>query len=143
MSISLEELLNEWDLDSNIDKNKIDHEALKIPKLHHKYFRYLLKEKHVFKKGTVELSELRLKKIMYYSGKATAQEYKEKPFDLKVLKGDLHEYLSADKDINKLALILSAQEEKVKFLEDILKSIHNRNFILKNYIEWQRFQAGS
>jgi hypothetical protein len=30
----------------------------------------------------------------------------------------------------------------LKYLEDIIKSINNRTYQIKNAIEWQKFQAG-
>jgi hypothetical protein len=39
-------------------------------------------------------------------------------------------------------LKVGLQQEKVEFLETITKSITNRNFIIKNAIDWNRFVMG-
>lgn len=33
-------------------------------------------------------------------------------------------------------------DAELKFLEEIIKTVANRTFQIKNAIEWQRFQAG-
>ena len=37
---------------------------------------------------------------------------------------------------------IAFQNEKVELLETIIKSISNRNFIIKNAIDWNRFVMG-
>ena len=39
-------------------------------------------------------------------------------------------------------LKVAYQNEKVELLETIIKSISNRNFIIKNAIDWNRFVMG-
>jgi 3,4-dihydroxy-2-butanone 4-phosphate synthase len=65
-----------------------------------------------------------------------------KPFDLKVLKNDLHVYIESDKEIidaeNKIVYL----ETTTKYIDYVLKSISSRGWDIKNAIEWKKFEAG-
>ena len=71
-----------------------------------------------------------------------AKVYVTKPFDLKVLKNDLHIYIESDKDIidseNKIIYL----ETTTKYIDYVLKSIQSRGWDIKNAIEWKKFEAG-
>ena len=74
-------------------------------------------------------------KFEYYSGKAPSKVYAEKPFDLKVLKGDIPMYVDSDPEMTR-------QQQKIDYLETclttidrILKQIDSRGFAIKNTIE--------
>jgi len=65
------------------------------------------------------------------------------PFDLKILKQDLDKYLDGDADLILEKQKITYQEEKVSYLESVLKSINNRNWEIKNAIEWRKFLNGT
>jgi hypothetical protein len=65
-----------------------------------------------------------------------------KPFQLKVLRGDLDKYIQSDKDIINLSLKIDFHSANANYLEDIIKTIHSRNFVIKNMIDILKFQAG-
>jgi hypothetical protein len=52
-------------------------------------------------------------------------------------------YLESDKDIINLSLKIGLQEAVVEYLESIIKQINNRNFILKNILDWEKFRTGA
>jgi hypothetical protein len=64
------------------------------------------------------------------------------PFALKLLKQDLPIYLDADRDLININLQIGMQEEKVEVLDSILKTIANRGYAIKNYIDWKKFENG-
>mgnify|MGYP000899095436 FL=1 len=53
----LEDIEKEWAIDSVISNLKLDNESLKIPKLHSKYYSYLINEKLVHVKIKKKLEE--------------------------------------------------------------------------------------
>ena len=69
--------------------------------------------------------------------------YREKPFDLKVLKADVHIYINSDPDIQKADQKVAYLNQVVKYLEQILRTINNRTFLIKNMIEWKKFTSGA
>ena len=47
-------------------------------------------------------------------------------------------YIDADNDMIKMNSKIAMQEEVVGVCEEILKSVNNRGFQIKNAIEWRR-----
>ena len=142
-TMNLEELQAEADKDLVIDDTELDTESLKTPILHNKYLQYYNKFNLLLKKSQWEERTLNREKWEYYTGKSDPSVYKEKPFDLKVLKADVHIYISSDDDLQKIQAKVVYQEAIVYYLEQILKIINNRSFTIKNAIEWRRFTSGA
>ena len=141
--MTLEELQSQVDKDLVIDDTELDTESLRTPILHNKYLQYYNKFNLLLKKSQWEERTLQREKWEYYTGKSDPSVYKEKPFDLKVLKNDVHIYINADEDIQKVQAKIVYQEAIVNYLEQILRMINNRSFTIKNAIEWRRFTSGA
>ena len=141
--MNLEELQAQADKDLVIDDTELDTESLKTPILHNKYLQYYNKFNLLLKKSQWEERTLNREKWEYYTGKSDPSVYKEKPFDLKVLKADVHIYINSDDDLQKIQAKVVYQEAIVHYLEQILKIINNRSFTIKNAIEWRRFTSGA
>ena len=141
--MDLETILGMWKKDSVIDNTLIDEAAIKIPQLHQKYLtlhsEYLL----LSKKKLQELKVLQHRKYLYYSGRATPEEYEETPFDLKVMKSDVPGWVSVDEQVQRVELKLEYYYATIRALEDILKQVHQLSFNIKNVIQWRMFVAGS
>ena len=142
-TMNLEELQAEADKDLVIDDTELDTESLKTPILHNKYLQYYNKFNLLLKKSQWEERTLNREKWEYYTGKSDPSVYKEKPFDLKVLKADVHIYINSDDELQKIQAKVVYQEAIVYYLEQILKIITNRSFTIKNAIEWRRFTSGA
>jgi hypothetical protein len=141
--MNLEELQAEADKDLVIDDTELDTESLKTPILHNKYLQYYNKFNLLLKKTQWEERTLNREKWEYYTGKSDPSVYKEKPFDLKVLKADVHIYINSDDELQKIQAKVVYQEAIVNYLEQILRIINNRSFTIKNAIEWRRFTSGA
>lgn len=140
--MTLDELLKQSETDSQIDRTNLGHESLRTPELVNKYLKELMREKIALRDLEAEYDTLFLDRMLYYTGKADAAVYKQEPFDLKVLKGDASKYIDADPKIITIKKKLSLREEKVRFLEETIKTMNNRNFAIKNAIDWQKFTNG-
>ena len=141
--MTLEELQAQADKDLVIDDTELDTESLKTPILHNKYLQYYNKFNLVLKKSQWEERTLQREKWEYYTGKSDPEVYKQKPFDLKVLKNDVHIYINSDEDIQKIQAKIEYQSAIVSYLEQILRILNNRSFTIKNAIEWRRFTSGA
>ena len=84
MNITHETLLEMWEQDASIDKTRLDDESVDVPKLHHKYLSVYLELKAKKIAFNHKLEDVKKDKELYYSGQATADVYKAKPFDLKL-----------------------------------------------------------
>ena len=141
--ITLDDVQHEWTIDSKIDPELLDEESIKIPQLHSKYLKYLSDVKLLKIKKEMEYKVLLREKFEYYTGKADEEVYKEKPFDLKILKQDLSLYMESDTDIQALLARINYYEEIMFFLDKLLHCLNNRGFQIKNSIDWQKFMQGS
>ena len=141
--ITLDDVQHEWTIDSKIDPELLDEESIKIPQLHSKYLKYLSDVKLLKIKKEMEYRVLLRENFEYYTGKASEEVYKEKPFDLKILKQDLSLYMDSDTDIQALLARINYYEEIMFFLDKVLHCLNNRGFQIKNSIDWQKFMQGS
>ena len=138
-----EQLLEMWQTDAGINKTTLDDEALNIPKLHHKYLQILMEIRSKKIAYQHKLEDLKKDKELYYSGQAEADVYKEKPFDLKILKPDVDKYLESDDEYVLKKTKVDYLETIVNYLDQVLRQIQNRTFQIKNAIEWKRFTSGA
>lgn len=143
--MKLEDIHTEWGKDSKIDPLNLSSESLNTPKLHGKYLKIMSEERLKLKKLRTAKGELVFAKTEYFTGKMDKAELDARgwePFAVRLLKQDLPIYLEADKDIITVNLQIGMQEEKVEVLESILKTIANRGYQIKNYIDWKKFENG-
>ena len=131
--------------DCVIDDAELDVESIKIPQLHNKYLNIFHDEKLILLKTEAEYKSMLRVRWEYYSGKMTKDdldEYGWEPFELKILKPDLSIYLDSDEMLVRLKNKVAYQKEKIEYLESVLKSLNNRNWIIRNAIEWRKFTSG-
>ena len=140
--MDLSELQDQVDRDLKIDDTELDMESIRTPQLHNKYLKLYTKYSLQLKKAQDDYKILYRSKWEYYTGKAAPDVYQEHPFDLKVLKADVGIYLDSDKDIQELGQKEAYIQAIVTYLEKILREINNRNWTIRNTIEWKKFLHG-
>ena len=140
--MNINEIENLWEEDSKLDPDNLQLESLKIPSLHSKYHKIYNNVSLLKKIEENKLTELLKDKWLYYSGKASPEVYKDKPFDHRVIKQDLEKYISSDIDILKIKTKIDYYLLMLEYLESIIKTIHNRSFVIKNCLEAMKFTAG-
>lgn len=134
-----------WAKDAPIDETNLIGESKRIPQLHSKYYSMYFNEALRVKKLKADLAELKRDKMEYYGGSMAEEDLRErgwKPFQLKVLRNDMDKYIVGDRDIIKLSLKIDYHTERANYLEDIIKTIHSRNFVIKSMIDVMKFQSG-
>lgn len=141
--IDIDFIKDHWAQDSKMDEDLLDHESIKIPQLHSKYLNWLSDVRLIKIKKEQDYKKLLREKFEYYTGKADAEVYKEKPFDLKILKQDVQLYVESDDEIQSALNKLNYYKEMIFLLESILSNISTRGFQIKNSIEWQKFMQGT
>ena len=144
--MKLDDIIGLWQEDSVINNSELGEEAIKISKLHSKYYQIFIHEKLLLRKYESQLKELRLEKSEFYMFGPSTQEQIDKGWKLpaagKVLKTDLPNYIDADKDIIEMTLKIGLQKEKVDFLDSIIKSLTGRGFNIKAAIDYEKFKMG-
>ena len=141
--MTLEELQQSVNKDFKLDDTELDTESVNIPLLHNKYLIHFNKFSLLLKKSEYDHKSMIRDKWENYTGKADPSVYKEKPFDIKVLKADVHIYMDSDPDLQKADQKVAYLNQIVKYLEQVLRSVNNRTFLIKNAIEWKKFTSGA
>ena len=142
--MNLSEIQDQAKRDLKINDLELDIESLRIPSLHTKYLQILTENSLKLKKANGELSVLKRNKWIYYTGKAPEEVYKEKgdfPLKLKT-KDEERTFIEADEEFQKKKTEVEYYETVVDYLQEIVKQIGQRNFQIKNAIEWRKFEAG-
>ena len=141
--MNIEKIQEMWEKDSQIDPDNLHDESLKIPQLHSKYYTLYNTITLLREKARESYAKVRLERYNYYTGKATAEVYAEEPFPYKVREKDaIQRHLDADDRMNKIDMKIKYYDVMLKFLEEIIRTVSNRTYQIKNAIEWNKFQAG-
>ena len=141
--IDLESLQKMWEEDSEIDKDNLHDESLKIPQLHAKYFDLYNTIFLLRKKADQQRKNIRHERYEYFSGKSDPDVYIKDPFPKKIRDKDtMQKYLDADDKLSNSSLKIEYYDTMLTYIESILKVVQNRTFQIKNAIEFMRFQSG-
>lgn len=140
----IDELLEMWRKDAEIDRTEPGKALLDIPKLHSKYLNILSRHRLLVKEAEFKYNKMKKVKWEYYTGKmddATLKHYGWEPFPF-ILKSDITTYLDSDEDLNKFLANKAMHEEIVDVCNAILKELNSRTFQLRDFISWERFIQG-
>ena len=141
--IDLESLQKMWEEDSEIDKDNLHDESLKIPQLHAKYFDLYNTIFLLRKKADQQRKNIRHERYEYFSGKSDPDVYIKDPFPKKIRDKDtMQKYLDAYDKLSNSSLKIEYYDTMLTYIESILKVIQNRTYQIKNAIEFMRFQSG-
>lgn len=141
----LEQLIEMWRVDSEIDRTEPGRALIDIPKLHSKYLSILSRHRMLSKEAEFRYNKMKRLKWEYYTGKLDDETLKKRgwePFPY-VLKSELSSYLESDDDINKYLAQKVIHDEIVDVCNSIIKELNSRTFQLKSYIDYERFIHGS
>ena len=141
--INLDKIQSMWQEDCKIDIDNMHEESIKIPQLHSKYHEILNNLILLRTKAQKIQKSVRHERYEYYSGKADPEVYEREPFPKKVRdKEALIRYMDADDRVSDANLKVEYYDVMINYTESILKQISNRTYLIKNSIEWHKFQAG-
>ena len=143
--MTLDQLMEEWRKDSPVDSTELGIASLKIPELHSKYLKVYFEERRKLKGLEFQSKELFLNKYEYYNGRLSEEELNAlgwEPFLKRLKKNEIDMYIESDKNIIEKNMRIVMQKEKLDFLEEVIKNLNQRNFQIKNAIEWRKFTQG-
>jgi len=143
--MKIEDIVSEWDKDCKMDETELGEESTKIPVIHNKYLKIFMGENAQLKRMFAHRSKLKRKLTEYYLGELDKDELEElgrDQFYKKILKNEVEMYIESDDDFINLNLKLALQQEKVNYIEAVIRSINNRGFQIKNALDWLRFTNG-
>ena len=143
--MKLEEIQELWNRDREIDISELATESIRIPQIHDKYLKISVDEKIKLRKLQLNLSKISKMKSDYYSGRMSQEELDRlewQPFLVKVLKGEVNSYVESDDDIIKLKETIALMEEKINYIDSVIRMINNRGFQIKSAIDWIKYKDG-
>lgn len=144
--MTLDEIQQMWENDSEIDDNHLGEASTTSAKLHSKYLKLLIDAKLKLAKQKADYNTLRQSKFRYYRGEMGREELKEREWDqfqgTRPLKNEMDEFLKGDTDLSKHELRIEYLNTMVYALESIMSSIRGRDWSVRNGIEWKKFLSG-
>ena len=144
--MKLEDIQELWHRDSEIDYTELGTESIRIPQIHDKYLKIFTDERIRLKGVEFELSKMVRIKTEYYSGKMSQEELERRGWEQylgRLLKNEITNYIESDDDVIKLKQQLVILQEKITYLDSVIKMINNRGFQIKNALDWLKFSHGN
>ena len=147
--LKLEDILTEWQKDSEINQARLDQASVDTAKLHAKYLQWLSVAKLQLKRQQMNQKTLLKEKWRWYNGKMSQEEMDTKgwaydPFDgLKVMKGDMDYYYDSDPEIQKSEEKITYYKTIVETLTEIVDALKWRHTHIGNIIKWKQFESGA
>ena len=144
--MKLEDIQELWHRDSEIDYTELGTESIRIPQIHDKYLKIFTDERIRLKGVEFELSKLVRTKTEYYSGKMSQEELERHGWEQylgRLLKNEIANYIESDDDVIKLKQQLIVLQEKINYLDSVIRMINNRGFQIKNALDWLKFSHGN
>ncbi|CAF34175.1 UvsY [Synechococcus phage S-PM2] len=147
-----EKIKKEWAEDSYIDiefRNKqytsdLGKISIEIPFQHNKYLNHYTDLSQIKTSLEFEARKLIREKREYYGGEADARVYAEKPFGNSIKTSEkMKVYLDSDEDLINIEAKIKFIDQVLFYLDNVLKMISQRNYHVKNAIEWERFINGN
>ena len=95
------------------------------------------------KKAEQQRKNIRHERYEYFSGKADPEVYIENPFPKKIRDKDtMQKYMDADTKLSGVSLKIEYYSVMLDYLDSILKQITQRNYQIKNAIDFMKFNSG-
>jgi hypothetical protein len=141
----LEEIMRQWEKDSNVDSTEAGKELLRIPLLHNKYNKYLSLHTLLARKYALEYDKVKKLKWEYYTGKLDKEQLNKlgwEPFGF-ILKTDIGVYIDSDDDLNKLKHKKILHEETAKYCENVMRELSARTYQLRAFIDWEKLRLSA
>lgn len=143
---SIESYEKMWAEDCKIDETNLVREASRIPILHSKYYKLYHRAALKATKLRYDLKELEGKKQDWMEGLMDQQDLAKlgwRAYGPKPMKSEIPRKIENDPEVIKLSLMIEYQSSIAKFLEDVVRQINNRNYVIRNMVDLIKFQAGA
>jgi hypothetical protein len=137
-----DELLEQAKKDLEYDKTNLQSAIHEIPIIFGRWIDYHVAEKIKLIRMQRRMNDLRKEKWLYYSGKASPEVYKKRPFGLKLLKADVERFIDTDEEISSLQADIDLQNEKVYLIDEVSREIKSRQWQINSLIKWNEYLSG-
>ena len=144
--MKIEDIISMWQEDVKIDETELSRESLNIPLLHGKYLKHFSDERLKLRALKMKHKQLSTRLADYYRGDLNnpedLAELGREPYEFKRLKQEVSHYVESDSEMVQLNTKIAYQQELVDILEEIIKAINTRGYVIKNSLDFLRFTSG-
>jgi thymidylate synthase len=144
--MKIEDIISMWQEDVKIDETELSRESLNIPLLHGKYLKHFSDERLKLRALKMKHKQLSTRLADYYRGDLNnpedLAELGREPYEFKRLKQEVSHYVDSDSEMIQLNTKVAYQQELVDILEEIIKAINTRGYVIKNSLDFLRFTSG-
>ena len=144
--MKIENIIGMWQEDVKIDETELSRESLNIPLLHGKYLKHFSDERLKLRALKMKHKQLSTRLTDYYRGDLNnpedLAELGREPYEFKRLKQEVSHYVDSDSEMVQLNTKIAYQQELVDILEEIIKAINTRCYVIKNSLDFLRFTSG-
>ena len=144
--MKIDDIIDMWQSDVKIDETELSRESLNIPLLHGKYLKYFSHERLKLRAQKMKQKQLQQRLMDYYRGDLNnpedLAELGREPYPYKRLKQEVNYYVESDSEMVQLNTKIAYQQEMVDILEEIIKAINTRGYVIKNSLDFLRFTSG-
>lgn len=143
----LEDILNEWKIDSRISMSSLENDLFNTPNIHSKYLEYYVQFKGKLSDAEKKYNTMQWIKRKYFRGECEEHELQQYGWSqwqgIKPTFQELNFLLDADRDMNDLKVKVDYFKTAVSSLEFIMKSIGSRDYSLKTIVDYQKYLGGN
>ena len=144
--MKIDDIIDMWQSDVKIDETELSRESLNIPLLNGKYLKYFSQERLKLRAQKMKQKQLQQRLMDYYRGDLNnpedLAELGREPYPYKRLKQEVNYYVESDSEMVQLNTKIAYQQEMVDILEEIIKAINTRGYVIKNSLDFLRFTSG-
>ena len=144
--MTLEALHKEWATDQELSFDQPDKILRGVPFLHSKWWNIYTIERQRFIAVKQEHDTLRRARFEWYLGRLDDAERIQRGWEhqpVRIVRQEVETYLSSDALLMPFAGKLETLEIKLKFLEDVIKNINGRGYLVSTYVNGLKFSQGS
>lgn len=143
--VNIDDLMKEWSQDKVIDPTAMEKELLKISFLHGKYLNILSYHRHVLRKIELDYKTMKSLREDYFMGRLTKEEMDNRGWDYIEEVNSIPKttkLIEGDPELTKILMKRIAHEEIVEYCTSVLKSLNNRTWDLRAFVDYKRFTEG-
>lgn len=142
---SIDTILEQWTKDSQIDKDNLGGEQIRLSSLHAKYISWFFRHRAKLIALQEKMKVVKKNRQMWYMGQFDNEQLSQLGWGLpniKLTKTEVSSYIEGDEVISKINQAVEYQREIVNTLDQIVKHIQHRGYNIKSAIDWHKFQVG-
>ena len=146
--VIMTDLLEEWRKDSIVDGTEPGKEIIKLSSLRYKYLQILTFHNSRIKKMEMTYKNRRHVLQEYYEGNLNNKEDLEEygftePFLVKTgTRSKIPMMLDSNTELNEILVKKLQDQEIVDVCTDVIKTLNNRSWEIRAFMDWQKFTNG-